>query len=52
MTVAGSEPRQALLFESVSEYGSPVARVDSRTQESQREHNVYPASGQSMPYVQ
>jgi hypothetical protein len=24
----GSEPWQALLFESVSEYGSPVARVD------------------------
>jgi hypothetical protein len=31
--VAGSEPRQALLFESVSEYEFPVARVDSRTQE-------------------
>jgi hypothetical protein len=27
------------LFESVSEYGSPVAWVDSRTQESQRGHN-------------
>jgi hypothetical protein len=34
--VAGSEPRQAWLFESVSEYVSPVARVDLRTQESQR----------------
>ena len=33
---AGSKPRQALLFESVSEYVSPVARVDLRTQESQR----------------
>ena len=38
-TVAGSEPRQELLFESVSEYGSPVAWVDSRTQESQRGGN-------------
>ena len=35
-SVAGSKPRQALLFESVLEYMSPVARVDSRTQESQR----------------
>ena len=34
--VTGLEPWQALLFESVSEYVSPVARVDSRTQESQR----------------
>ena len=32
--VAGFEPRQALLFESVLEYESPVAQVDSRTQES------------------
>jgi hypothetical protein len=38
-TVVRSKPRQALLFESVSEYVSPVARVDSRTQESQRGHN-------------
>jgi hypothetical protein len=37
--VVGLEPRQALLFEVVSEYVSPVARVDSRTQESQRGHN-------------
>ena len=35
----GLEPRQAVLFESVSEYGYPVTRVDSRTQESQRERN-------------
>ena len=35
----GSKQRQALLFESVSEYGSLVARVDLRTQESQRERN-------------
>ena len=28
-----------MLFESVSEYGSLVAWVDSRTQESQRGHN-------------
>ena len=32
----GLEPRQALLFELVSEYMSLVARVESRTQESQR----------------
>ena len=37
-SVAGSEPRQALLFEVVSECVSPVVRVDSRTQESQRGH--------------
>jgi hypothetical protein len=37
--VAGSKPRQALLFEVVSEYVSLVARVDSRTQESQRRRN-------------
>ena len=37
--VVGLEPQQALLFESVSEYVSPVARVDSRTQESQRGRN-------------
>jgi len=35
----GSKQRQALLFESVSEYGSSVARVDSRTQESLRGRN-------------
>ena len=28
-----------MLFELVSEYGSPVARADSRTQESQKEYN-------------
>ena len=28
----------SMLFESVLEYGSPVAPVDSRTQESQRGH--------------
>ena len=39
VVIAGSEPQQALLFEMVSEYASPVARVDSRTQESQRGHN-------------
>jgi hypothetical protein len=32
--VVGSEPCQAYLFESASEYGSRMARVDSRTQES------------------
>ena len=37
--IMGMELRQALLFESVSEYVSLVARVDSRTQESQSEHN-------------
>ena len=36
----GTEPRQALLFESVSEYRSPEVRVDSRTQEPQRRHNI------------
>ena len=35
----GSKQRQALLFESVSEYGSPVAWVNSRTQDSQKECN-------------
>ena len=30
-TVMGLEPRHALLFESVLEYGSLVSRVDSRT---------------------
>jgi hypothetical protein len=34
--VTGLELRQALLFESVSEYVSLMARVDSGTQESQR----------------
>ena len=38
-TVTGSKLRQALLFKLVLEYGSSVARVDSRTQESQRGHN-------------
>jgi hypothetical protein len=37
--IVGSEPRQTLLFELVSEYVFPVARVDSRTQESQRGRN-------------
>jgi hypothetical protein len=32
----GVETAASVLFKSVSEYGSPVARVDSRTQESQR----------------
>jgi hypothetical protein len=36
----GSESRQALLFESVLQYVSPVARVDSRIQESQRGRNA------------
>ena len=35
-SVAGLELRQALLFESVSEYVSLVVRMDSKTQESQR----------------
>jgi hypothetical protein len=39
LAIAGSESWQALLFESVSEYGSLVTRVDSRTQESQRGHD-------------
>jgi hypothetical protein len=34
-SVAGSKPRQALLFVVVSKWVSPVARVDSRTRESQ-----------------
>ena len=38
-SVAGSEPHQTLLFETVSEYVSLVARVDSGTQESQRGRN-------------
>jgi hypothetical protein len=38
-TAAGLKPRQALLFESVSEYVFSVARVDSRTQEPQRGRN-------------
>ena len=51
--IAGSEPRQALLFESVSEYGSPVAQVDLGTQESCREDaTVYPGLGQFGPYIQ
>jgi hypothetical protein len=37
--IVGSEPWQAYLLESVSEYGSLVAWVDSRTQESQRGYN-------------
>jgi hypothetical protein len=33
--------------------GSPVARVDSRIQESRREDTmIYPGSGQLGPYVQ
>jgi len=44
--VAGSKPRHALLFQLVSEYGSPVAWVDSGTQESRREDvTVYPGLG-------
>ena len=39
VVIVGSKPRQALLFESVLEYVSAVAWVDSRTQESQRGHN-------------
>jgi hypothetical protein len=43
----------SMLFESVSEYGSPVARVDSGTQESRRgDAMVYPSLGQYGPYVQ
>ena len=38
-TVTGSKLRQALLFKLVLEYGSSVARVDSRTQESHRGRN-------------
>ena len=37
--VIGLIPQQTLLFESVSEYVSLVAWVDSRTQESQRGRN-------------
>ena len=37
--IVGSETRQALLFESMSDYVSPVARVNTRTQESQSGHN-------------
>jgi hypothetical protein len=36
MSVVGYKLWQALLFEVVSEYVSPVASVDLRTQESQR----------------
>ena len=40
------------LFELMSEYGSSVARVDLRTQESRRENaTVYLDSGQFGPYV-
>ena len=35
----GVKTTASMLFESVSEYGSSVARVDSRTQESQRGRN-------------
>ena len=45
------EPWQALLFESVLEYVSLVARVDSRTQESQRGHNGLSWFRLSGPYV-
>jgi hypothetical protein len=42
-----------MLFESVSEYRSLVARVDSRTQKSCTEHiTIYPGLGQFGPYVQ
>ena len=51
--VAGLKLWQALLFESVVEYGSLVVRVDLGTQESRREDaTVYPGSGQFGPYVQ
>jgi len=42
-----------MLFELVSEHGSPVARVDSGTQGSRREDaKVYPSSGQFGPYIE
>jgi hypothetical protein len=42
-----------MLFESVSEYESLMARIDSRTQESHREDAmVYPGLGQFGPYIQ
>ena len=43
----------SMLFESVSEYGSPVAQVDLGTQESCRvDATVYPGLGSFGPYVQ
>jgi hypothetical protein len=47
------ETAASMLFKLVSEYGSLVARVDSRTQESRRrDTTVYPSSGRFSPYVQ
>ena len=49
----GVETATSMLFESVSEYGSPVAQVDSRTQESRKgDAMVYPSSAQFGPYIQ
>ena len=49
----GVEPASNMLFESVSEYESPVIRVDSGTQESRRgDATVYPGSGQFGPSIQ
>ena len=49
----GVKTTATMLFESVSEYGSPVARVDSGTQESRRgDAIVYLGLGQFGPYVQ
>jgi hypothetical protein len=42
----------SMLFESVLEYASPVAWVDSRIQEHREDAMVYPGSSQSVPYVQ
>jgi len=52
-SVAGSKPRQACCLSRCHSTGSPVARVDSRTQESRREDAmVYPGSIQFDHYVQ
>ena len=49
----GVKTEASMLFESVSEYRSPVARVDSGTQESRRgDTTVYPSLGQFGPYIQ
>jgi hypothetical protein len=45
LSVAGLKPRQTLLFMVVSECMSLVVRMESRTQESQRERNGLPWFG-------
>ena len=52
-TIMGLKLRQACCSSRCQNTGSPMARVDSGTQESHREDiMVYPSSGQFSPYVQ